>query len=244
MIKDNKCARIHSIESFGTVDGPGVRYVIFLKGCPLRCQYCHNPDTWIMTDENVKTVDELIQDIKKYSVFIKPKGGVTVSGGEPFLQIDFLIELFKELKKQDIHTAVDTSGITFKENESNEKIDELMKYTDLVLLDIKQINDLKHQTLTGHTNKNILAFARYLSNKNIPVWIRHVLVPGITTDKEDLQELRTFLDTLNNIHKIEVIPYHTLGTYKWENIGLKYPLEQTNPPSKEQLTLAKTILCE
>jgi pyruvate formate lyase activating enzyme len=234
-------AKVHSVETFGTVDGPGVRYVLFLKGCPLRCQYCHNPDTWTSETTDIRSVEEIVNDIKKYFVFIK-RGGVTVSGGEPLLQIDFLIELFKELKKLDLHTCIDTTGVIYNPEKSNEKIDELMKYTDLVLLDIKHIDNEKHRKLTGVPNKNILKFATYLSDKEIPIWVRHVLVPGITTDEDDLKKLKLFLDTLNNVEKVEVIPYHVMGVYKYESLGLDYTLKGVKPPTREEIELAKNIL--
>jgi pyruvate formate lyase activating enzyme len=234
-------ARVHSVETFGTLDGPGVRYVLFLKGCPLRCQYCHNPDTWTVESEDIRTLTEIVNDINKYHLFIK-KGGVTVSGGEPLLQIDFLIELFKELKKLNLHTCVDTSGIVFSEGNNIEKFNELMKYTDLVILDLKHIDDEKHKRLTGLSNKNILAFAQYLSKIEKPVWIRHVLVPGLTTDQDDLTKLRAFMDTLDNIEKVEVIPYHVMGVYKYEGLGIKYPLKGINPPTRDEISLAKSIL--
>jgi len=234
-------AKVHSVETFGTVDGPGIRYVLFLKGCPLRCKYCHNPDTWSLDSNDIRSVQEIIDDVKKYLVFINKNGGVTVSGGEPLLQIDFLIELFKQLKKLNLHTCIDTSGIVFNE-QNQDKYNELMKYTDLVLLDIKHIDDNKHKELTKSSNKNVLAFARYLDQKQIPIWIRHVLVPGITTDKGDLLKLRTFIDTLHNVQKVEVIPYHVMGLYKYKTLGLEYSLEGVNPPTKEQIEEAKSIL--
>lgn len=234
-------ARVHSVETFGTVDGPGVRYIIFLKGCPLRCQYCHNPDTWDPETNDLRTSEELIQDILRYHVFIK-RGGVTVSGGEPLMQIDFLIEFFKELKKLGIHTCIDTSGITFNEDNNRAKFDELMKYTDLVLLDLKQIDNEKHLKLTRLPNTNVLAFAKYLSELKIPVWIRHVLVPGITTEEQDLRNLRKFIDQLSNVEKVEVIPYHTMGLHKYEKMKLAYPLKGVNAPSKEEIELAESIL--
>jgi pyruvate formate lyase activating enzyme len=236
-------AKVHSVETFGTVDGPGIRYVLFLKGCPLRCKYCHNPDTWTLESNDLRTVSQLVDDIKRYFVFIK-RGGVTVSGGEPLLQIDFLIEFFKELKKLNIHTCIDTTGIIYKDEQTNEKLEELLNYTDLVLLDLKQIDNEKHKKLTGLPNKNILEFARYLSDKKIPVWIRHVLVPDITTDETDLRKLRAFLDTLENVEKVEVIPYHTMGIYKYDNLGIEYPLKGVNPPTKTQIELAKSILTQ
>lgn len=235
-------ALVHSIETFGTVDGPGIRFVLFLKGCPLRCKYCHNPDTWDLESNDIRTVDEIMMEINKYFIFIKKDGGVTVSGGEPLLQMDFLIELFKKLKDNKIHTCIDTTGIIYKKDETNEKLEELLKYTDLILLDIKHIDNEKHKILTGVPNKNILGFARYLSDKKIPVWIRHVLVPGITNDEYDLKRLRKFIDTLKNVEKVEVIPYHTMGIYKYEMLGKKYPLKNVIPPTKKQIQLAKNIL--
>ena len=235
-------AKVHSVETFGTVDGPGIRYVLFLRGCPLRCKYCHNPDTWTSESNDLRTIDEIINDIKKYLPFIKRGGGVTVSGGEPLIQVDFLIGFFKELKKHDIHTCIDTTGVIYKIEGENEKINELLKYTDLVLLDIKHIDDEKHKELTGVSNKNILEFARYLSDKCIPVWIRHVLVPDLTTDEEDLLNLRKFINSLNNVKKVEIIPYHTLGVYKYEALGLRYPLKNVKPPTIEQIYLAKKAL--
>ncbi|MDF2699108.1 MAG: pflA [Haloplasmataceae bacterium] len=235
-------AKVHSVETFGTVDGPGIRYVLFLRGCPLRCKYCHNPDTWTFDSNDLRSVDEIVSDVKKYFLFIKKGGGVTVSGGEPLMQIDFLIEFFKELKKYDIHTCIDTTGIIYNDEGINDKIEELMKYTDLVLLDIKHIDNEKHKRLTGLPNKSVLSFAKYLSDKQIPVWIRHVLVPGITTDEYDLLKLKQFLNTLKNVEKVEVIPYHTMGTYKYDKLGIEYSLKDVKPPTKEQIQLAKNIL--
>ena len=182
--------RIHSIETFGAVDGPGIRFVVFFQGCPMRCQYCHNPDSWEIGGGTEKSVDELVTEIKKYRHYFCETGGVTVSGGEPLVQIDFLIELFEELKKEGIHTCVDTSGVTFNTTmQTLKKFDKLMEFTDLVLLDIKHIDRDKHKDLTGHYNDNILKFAKYLDSKSVPVWIRHVLVPGITADEKYLKEL-------------------------------------------------------
>lgn len=236
-----KYARVHSIETFGTVDGPGIRYVLFLKGCPLRCQYCHNPDTWSPDTNQIMSVSDLVNDISRYQVFYR-RGGVTVSGGEPLLQMDFLIEFFKTLKALGYHTAIDTSGITFDEENNRALFAELMRYTDLVLLDIKHIDNEKHKKLTRLPNTNVLAFAKYLSTINKPVWIRHVLVPGITTDEEDLRNLRHFLNQLQNIEKIEVIPYHTLGVYKYEGLKIDYPLKGVEPPTRDQIELANLIL--
>lgn len=233
-------ARIHSVETFGTVDGPGVRYVLFLKGCPLRCLYCHNPDTWDPESTDVRSIETIVNDIMKYHVFIQ-KGGVTVSGGEPLMQIDFLIALFTELKDRGIHTCIDTSGILYNEYKQD-KFDALMAVTDLVLLDIKHIDNEKHKKLTGLPNHPVLAFAKYLDSINKPVWIRHVLVPGYTTDEEDLIGLRQFLDQLSNIEKIEIIPYHTLGLFKYEGLKIDYPLKGINPPTAEQIKRAEAIL--
>ncbi|WP_416829031.1 pyruvate formate-lyase-activating protein [Ectobacillus polymachus] len=236
--------RIHSIESCGTVDGPGIRYVIFLQGCLLRCQYCHNADTWNIGGGKEVSVEEIMEDVKCYLPFLKG-GGVTVSGGEPLLQLDFLIELFKQCKELGIHTAIDTSGGCYSEEMLfQEKLGELMNYTDLLLLDIKHIDSHVHRKLTGKPNEHILSFARYLSEKRKPIWIRHVLVPTITDKEEDLRKLSLFLGTLRNIKKVEVLPYHKLGVYKWKELGLTYPLEGIEPPTEERAAWARQILTE
>ena len=236
--------RIHSIETCGTVDGPGLRYIIFTQGCPLRCQFCHNPDTWKMGDGKVMAVKELVDDILTYLPFFEASGGgVTVSGGEPLLQTKFLVALFKELKKLGIHTTIDTSGGCFSKSPSYlETLDELLELTDLVLLDMKQFNPEKHKRLTGLSNEHILDFANYLKEKNIPVWIRHVLVPERSDFDEDLYALADFIDTLTNVEKIEVLPYHKLGVYKYEAIGINYPLEGIDPPTAERIKNAEQIL--
>lgn len=236
--------KIHSFFAGGTVDGPGIRFVIFLKGCPLRCKYCHNPDTWTQDNALEYSVSDVVTQALKYKGYFENGGGVTVTGGEPLMQIDFVIELFKELKKKKIHTALDTSGIIFnEENESvMEKISELIKYTDLVLLDIKHIDNDKHLELTGKPNTNILKFAKYLSDNNIHMWIRHVLVPGITLNDEYLIKTKEFINSLNTVDKIEVLPYHTMGIVKYQNLGLKYPLEGVNPPTREEVRHAKYLL--
>ena len=230
---------VHSFETFTTVDGPGIRFILFLSNCPLRCKYCHNPDTWACKGKEY-SVDELVNEILKYKNYYK-NGGVTISGGEPLLQIDFVIEIFKKLKKYNMHTAIDTSGITFNENQI-EKFDELNKYTDLYLLDIKEIDEKKHIELTGKSNKNILEFAQYLSKNNKKVWIRHVIVPTINLDKEDLIKTKEFIDTLNNVERVDVLPYHTLGVHKYKDLGLKYPLEGVRTPTSEEIKFAKEIL--
>ncbi|NUK30025.1 pyruvate formate lyase-activating protein [Parageobacillus sp. VR-IP] len=235
---------IHSIETCGTVDGPGLRYVLFTQGCVLRCQYCHNADTWEIGKGKEMTVEEIIEDVKTYLPFINASGGgITVSGGEPLLQIDFLTELFKACKQLGIHTAIDSSGGCYTTEASfQQKLNELLSYTDLILLDLKHIDEKKHRKLTGKTNKHILQFARFLSEKNVPVWIRHVLVPTITDDPNDLRRLAAFIRTLNNVKKIEILPYHKLGVYKWKALGLKYPLEEIEPPSEESVQMAQRIL--
>ncbi len=236
--------KIHSFFAGGTVDGPGIRFVIFLKGCPLRCMYCHNPDTWTQENALEYTVEDVVKDALKYRGYFANGGGVTVSGGEPLLQIDFLIELFKKLKAYNIHTACDTSGVIFDKNnpELMGKFDELLKYTDLFLLDIKHINNEEHIKLTGKPNKNILEFAHYLSENGKHMWIRHVLVPGITLNDTYLKQTKEFIDTLQNVDKIEVLPYHTMGIVKYENLGIPYRLKGVEPPSKEEIRHAKEIL--
>jgi pyruvate formate lyase activating enzyme len=234
---------IHSIESFGSVDGPGVRYVIFVKGCNMRCQFCHNPDTWTTKDADWQTADEVLKKALRYKNYWGEKGGITVSGGEPLLQIDFLIELFRKAKKNGVHTTLDTSGNPFTREEPYfSKFNELMKYTDLFMLDIKHIDDEEHKKLTGQTNKNILDMAQYLSKNGKKMWIRHVLVPGITTDERYLKQLREFIDTLKTVERVEVLPYHTLGVFKWKELGIPYQLEGVEPPTEEQIECAKRIL--
>ena len=232
---------VHSIETFGTVDGPGIRYVIFTQGCPLRCAYCHNPDTWISGQGNMISVDWLVDDIAKYTRYIE---GVTVSGGEPLIQIDFLTELFIKVKELGLSTCIDTSGINFDKNkpESCKKIDKLLEYTDLVLLDIKHINDEKCKKLTTQSNNNVLEFAKYLNLKEKEIWIRYVLVPTINDDEGDLLSLKQFINSLDNVTKIEVLPYHTLGVEKYRKLGIPYRLEGVPEPTSKQLDFVKNIL--
>lgn len=235
----NKYARIHSIESFGTVDGPGIRFVVFMQGCALKCKYCHNRDTWDINGGNLTSVDELLDKIERYKAYILPSGGgVTVTGGEPLLQAKFLITLFKELKKRKIPTAIDTSGMV----DITEDIKELLSLTDLVLLDIKHINDEKCKDLVGFSNKKELEFARYLNDNNIPVWIRQVIIPGITDDEKDLLDLKEFINSLKNVKKIELMPYHELGKFKWENLGLTYELDGVPTATSEDIKRVKRIL--
>lgn len=232
---------IHSIETLGTVDGPGLRYVLFTQGCLLRCQFCHNADTWEIGSGKQMTVSEIMDDVLKYRPFMEASGGgITVSGGEPLLQIPFLIEVFKECKKNGIHTTIDSSGGSF--SPANEKymenLEELLQYTDLILLDLKHINRQKHIKLTGMSNAHILQFARLLSDRKIPIWVRHVLVPTITDDEEDLEKLGEFIGTLENVERIDILPYHKLGVYKWEALGLEYPLTHIDTPTEEQVKYA------
>lgn len=235
--------RIHSFESFGTVDGPGIRFVVFLQGCPLRCQYCHNPDTWGAGGTEY-TVEEVVARALKYKNYFGDKGGVTVTGGEPLLQIGFVIELFTELKKKGVHTCVDTSGITFDPDNATsvEKHKKLLEVADLFLLDIKHIDDEACKKLTGQSNAHTLAFAKFLSDNDKPMWIRQVLVPEITDDDESLARTRAFIDTLKSVEKVEVLPYHTMGVVKYEKLGLEYPLKEVSAPTKERVMNAKRIL--
>ena len=234
---------IHSIESFGTVDGPGLRFVVFTQGCPMRCKYCHNPDTWEVGKGTVMTAEEIVAQLERNRPFYK-NGGITVTGGEPLLQIDFMLDLFRLCKEKGIHTCIDTSGITYHEGESayNQKLDELMKYTDLVMLDIKHIDSDAHRELTGHRNEGILAFAKYLESKDVPLWIRHVIVPGITDDPEEHKRLGRFIAHLHNVKALDVLPYHTMGVNKYEKLGIPYPLEGVEALSKQEAARAKQVI--
>ena len=235
--------RIHSFETFGAVDGPGVRFIIFLKGCNMRCKYCHNPDTWEMAGGELYNAEEVLQKALRYKNYWVNGGGITVSGGEALLQMDFMIELFELAHKHGIHCTLDTAGNPFTYEEPFfSKFERLMKVTDLVLFDLKEIDDKVHRYLTGVSNENILACAKYLSDHHIPMWIRHVLVPGITANEEDLQKLREFIDTLDSVERVEVLPYHVLGISKYEKMGISYPLMDTPQPTKEQIETAERIL--
>lgn len=238
--------RVHSTESFGAVDGPGVRFMIFTQGCRLRCKFCHNPDTWNLNDEKNSeeiSVEELFKKAYRCKPYWKKGGGITVSGGEPLLQIDELIALFKLAKEKNVHTCIDTAGEPFsKEGPFFSKFKELMEYTDLLLVDIKDIDEEAHKALTGKSNSNIIEMFRYLDEIKKPIWIRHVLVPGGTDDDEKLKKTREFIDSLSNVERIDVLPYHTLGTFKWQEMGLKYPLEGIEPPTQERVANAKKIL--
>lgn len=234
---------IHSIESFGTVDGPGVRLVVFLQGCPMRCQYCHNPDTWKMAGGTEMTVDEILRQYESSRNFYRG-GGITATGGEPMMQLEFVTELFEAARKKDIHTCLDTSGVTFRRDDKVllSKIERLLKSTSLVMLDIKHIDNEKHKPLTGHSNNNILDFARYLDELEVPVWVRHVVVPGITDQEEDLYRLGRFIGELTNVKALDVLPYHDMGKVKYESLGMEYPLKDVPPMSKEDAVVAKKII--
>lgn len=233
---------IHSFETFGSVDGPGVRFVIFLKGCAMRCQYCHNPDTWQMQEPDTDA-DTVLKKALRYKSYWGKNGGITVSGGEPLLQIDFLLDLFQKAKKENIHTVLDTSGNPFtRDTIFFEKFEKLMEVTDLVLLDLKVYDEKKHLSLCGQPNKNILDLASYLSEIQKPIWIRHVLVPTINDTEEDLTSLDAFIQTLHNVERVEILPYHTLGAYKWKELGYSYSLEGVLPPTKEEIVRANQLL--
>ncbi|MHB8062917.1 MAG: pyruvate formate-lyase-activating protein [Ruminiclostridium sp.] len=230
--------KVHSFETFGTVDGPGIRFIVFLKGCPLRCKYCHNRDTWSAEGAKLYTAEEVMTEIRKYRNFIaSSNGGVTVSGGEPLIQPEFVKELFAKCKEEGIHTAVDTSGYV-----NIEDVKEVLEYTDLVLLDLKHANARKHTALAGVENDKIKLFTQYLSEINKPVWIRYVLVPGHSDDEADLLAAYEYLKNFKNIEKLEVLPYHSMGKIKWDELNAQYPLEGIPSPTSEQVQRAKNIL--
>lgn len=234
---------IHSIETFGSVDGPGIRFIVFLKGCDLRCKYCHNADTWDHNSEDMRSADEILDFAERYRGYWGEEGGITVSGGEPLLQIDFLLELFKKAKERGINTCIDTAVQPFTRNEPFfSKFNELLKYTDLMLLDIKHIDREEHIKLTGKPNDNIRDCFEYLSEVGQPIWIRHVLVPGITDNDDYLRRTREFIEKLSNVQRIEVLPYHSMGQHKFEALGIKYQLEGVESPTKERVDNAYDIL--
>lgn len=242
---------IHSLESFGTVDGPGVRFVVFFQGCPMRCRYCHNPDTWNLQDGTPMEAEEIIQRMERNIGYYRT-GGLTATGGEPMFQLPFLIELFSLAKQRGIHTCLDTSGIIFpgkkvageKERQCLEQIEQLLSVTDLILLDIKELEPEAHKALTGQPNDHILDFADYLNEKKKPVWIRHVVVPGITFQKEKLQQFGAYIKKLSNVEKLEVLPYHAMGKVKYDNLGIPYPLENTPQLLKEEVKQAEAWIEE
>lgn len=236
-------ARVHSIETLGTVDGPGIRFVVFLQGCPLRCKYCHNPDTWSVEGGRMMSADEILAEFDKSKNFYS-SGGITVSGGEPMLQLDFLIELFTASKKKGIHNCLDTSGIVFTSvpGPKRDKIDKLMGLVDLVLLDLKHVDPKKHQELVKAPNKEILNFARYLSDRKIDVWIRHVVVPGHTDDPREWYKMGYFLAELRNIKALDVLPYHMMGVPKYKELDIVYPLEGIPEAPKELAQQAASVI--
>lgn len=236
---------VHSRETFGTVDGPGIRYVLFLQGCPMRCKYCHNPDTWKTNTGEEVSADEIIREYKKNREFYK-NGGITVTGGEPMLQLEFVTELFRLAKAENIHTCIDTSGVTFTPDNAEylNKVDELLKLCDLIMLDIKHINSDTHKELTGHRNEHILRFAEYVSEKEIPLWIRHVVVPGITDDDSSLILLGKFIGKLKTLQALDVLPYHTLGISKYKKLGITYPLKGVRDANADDVKRAKERILE
>ncbi len=234
--------KIHSLESFGTVDGPGVRYVVFFQGCPMRCAYCHNPDTWDMEEGTEISSEEILENYEKNKVFYR-NGGITATGGEPLMQLDFLIDLFSKAKKKRIHTCMDTSGILFDETKK-EKFQELAAVTDLVMLDIKHMQDAEHRKLTGHSNRNVFAFAEFLREQKVSMRIRHVVVPEITLLKEELTQLGNYLKGFPNLEKVEVLAYHALGKMKYYALGLEYPLTGVPQVSREKAAWAEYVIKE
>lgn len=234
--------RIHSTESFGTVDGPGVRFVVFFQGCPMRCKYCHNPDTWEKSGGTEMTVREILTLYERNKAFYG-NGGITATGGEPMVQLGFLTALFTEAKRRRIHTCLDTSGVCYDPGHP-EKFDALLNVTDLVMLDIKHIDDAKHRELTGHSNVNILAFARRLSAQGIPVWIRHVIVPGWTDDRAEQLALGDALGGIRTLKALDCLPYHDMGKRKYEELGIPYPLPDTPPATPELAAAARAVILE
>lgn len=230
--------RIHSFESFGTVDGPGIRYVVFFQGCPMRCLYCHNPDTWDVHGGTLVESDQIISNILRNQSFYRT-GGLTASGGEPMLQLPFLTELFSKAKEHGIHTCLDTSGILFS---ASKEVVDLLEVTDLVMLDIKHLNCTEHEKLTGHSNEAVLAFVSYLEQMKKPFWVRHVAVPGITDQQQSLVALGQYLKSLSYLEKLEVLPYHSMGEVKYNQLGLDYPLKGTPQLTKQQAAECEKII--
>ncbi len=239
--------RINKLETFGSVDGPGVRFVVFTQGCPMRCLFCHNPETWDFKGEAAGAFDisagDLLRKALRYKSYWGADGGITVSGGEPLMQMDFLIEFFELAKAEGIHTCIDTSGVNFVRNDPYfGKFERLMKSTDLLLVDLKIIDAEEHKRLTGHAIDHNLELFRYLDEIGKPVWIRHVLVPGISDNDEYLARTREFIQSLHNVEKVEVLPYHSLALAKYQQMGIDYTLKDTKSPSPERIANAKMIL--
>ncbi len=241
-INENITGRVHTLETFGLVDGPGVRFVVFLSGCGMRCKFCHNPDTWNSRGEEW-TAQRLYQHVRRYKSYWKNNGGITVSGGEPLLQMEFVTALFTLAKREGIHTAVDTAGQPFCSDEKwLSAFQKLADVTDLFLLDLKEMDPSGHKDLTGVGNENILEMAQWLSDHGKKMWIRHVLVPGVTDDEDDLRKMDAFIRSLKTVEKVEILPYHTLGTLKWAEMNLEYPLQGVPVPTQEQIDRAKLLL--
>ena len=235
---------VHSLESFGSVDGPGVRFVVFLQGCALRCKYCHNPETWSAEGGTEWSPEKLFQHVWRYRNYWGKKGGITVSGGEPLRQMDFVSEVFRLAHAKKVQTALDTSAQPFAPDDAEwmARFDKLLENTDLVILDLKELDDEKHKKLTGHSNKNILAMAQYVAARGVDLWIRHVLVPGLTDDADGLRALDAFIKTLPTVRRVEILPYHTLGLFKWQNLGIPYPLDGVRVPTAEEIAAAEQLL--
>ena len=238
--------RIHSLESFGTVDGPGTRFVVFVQGCPMRCAYCHNPDTWEMNAGTLMEPSYIIEQYEKNEAFYGNGGGLTVTGGEPLMQVDFVTELFTLAREKNIHTCIDSSGIAFNPDNASliNKLDKLMSLTDLVMLDIKHIDPEKHKELTSQPNDGILAFAEYLNEKHVDMWIRHVIVPGITDDDKYLYQLGYFIGAFTNLKALDALPYHTMGKPKYEKLGMAYKLDGVEPMDKSKLIEKKQVILD
>jgi len=238
-----KTAYVNTIESFGNVDGPGIRFILFLQGCPLRCKYCHNRDSWETNVGREMSVEDVMEKVRKYKPFFETSGGgITVSGGEPLLQIPFIIELFKACKKEGIHTNIDTSGFIRLTAQSKELLDELMTYTDMMMLDVKLMDPDGHKELVGVPNEGILEFGRYVASKGMPLWIRRVLVPGVSDSEEDLLATAAYINSLGTVERVDVLPYHPMGEPKWEELGYEYPLKGQRTPTESEVTRAEEIL--
>jgi len=236
-------AYVNTIESFGNVDGPGIRFVLFLQGCPLRCKYCHNRDSWTMNTGREMSVDDVMKEVLKYREFFETSGGgITVSGGEPLLQMSFITRLFKACKKEGIHTNIDTSGFIPLTGKNKELLDELMAYTDMMMLDVKLMDPVGHKELVGVPNEGILEFGRYVASKGMPLWIRRVLVPGVSDSEEDLRLTAGYIKSLGTVQRVDILPYHPMGEPKWAELGYEYPLKGQRTPTQEEIRRAEEIL--